>query len=150
MPLPAGTRIGPYAVGAGIGAGGMGEVYRARDTRLERDVALKVLPQNVSDDPERLLRLQREARTLAALNHPNIAHVYGLENADGLTAIAMELVEGPILVTEFNKVGQLMPGWDVNADGSRFLVARQAPNSPRQIPPLTVIQNWFAEFKNRR
>ena len=97
MPLSPGTRIGPYTVSAAIGAGGMGEVYRARDTRLERDVALKVLPQNVSDDSERLLRLQREARTLAALNHPNIAHVYGLENADGVTAFAMELVEGPTL-----------------------------------------------------
>jgi Tol biopolymer transport system component len=97
MPLASGTRIGPYTVSAAIGAGGMGEVYRARDTRLERDVALKVLPQNVSGDAERLQRLQREARTLAALNHPNIAHVYGLENADGVTAFAMELVEGPTL-----------------------------------------------------
>ena len=94
MPLSPGTRIGPYAVIAGIGAGGMGEVYRARDTTLDRDVALKVLPQNVSGDAERLARLQREARTLAALNHPNIAHVYGLENADGLTALVMEIVEG--------------------------------------------------------
>jgi eukaryotic-like serine/threonine-protein kinase len=97
MPLASGTRIGPYTVSAAIGAGGMGEVYRARDTRLERDVALKVLPQNVSGDAERLQRLQREARTLAALNHPNIAHVYGLENADGVTAFAMELVEGATL-----------------------------------------------------
>ncbi|HET9268843.1 MAG TPA: protein kinase, partial [Vicinamibacterales bacterium] len=97
MPLSPGTRIGPYTVSAAIGAGGMGEVYRARDTRLERDVALKVLPENVSGDAERLQRLQREARTLAALNHPNIAHVYGLENADGVTAFAMELVEGPTL-----------------------------------------------------
>ena len=97
MPLASGTHIGPYSVTAAIGAGGMGEVYRARDTRLERDVALKVLPENVSGDTERLQRLQREARTLAALNHPNIAHVYGLENADGVTAFAMELVEGPTL-----------------------------------------------------
>src|ERR1044071_4202107 len=97
MPLPSGTHIGPYSVTAAIGAGGMGEVYRARDTRLERDVALKVLPENVSGDNERLLRLQREARTLAALNHPNIAHVYGLENAGGVTAFAMELVDGPTL-----------------------------------------------------
>ena len=97
MPLSPGTRIGPYSVSGAIGAGGMGEVYRARDTRLERDVALKVLPQNVADDAERLQRLQREARTLAALNHTNIAHVYGLENADGVTAFAMELVDGPTL-----------------------------------------------------
>jgi serine/threonine protein kinase len=95
MSLSPGTRIGPYSVTVPIGAGGMGEVYRARDTNLERDVALKVLPQNLSGDNERLLRLQREARMLAALNHPNIAHVYGLETADGVTAFAMELVEGP-------------------------------------------------------
>ena len=75
----------------------MGEVYRARDTTLDRDVALKVLPQDVSGDTDRLARFQREARTLAALNHPNIAQVYGLENADGLTALVMELVEGPTL-----------------------------------------------------
>jgi Tol biopolymer transport system component len=92
-----GTRIGPYVVTAELGAGGMGEVYRARDGNLNRDVALKVLPQDVAGDPERLGRLQREARTLAALNHPNIAHVYGLENADGITALVMELVEGPTL-----------------------------------------------------
>ena len=97
MPLSPGTRIGPYAVTAAIGEGGMGEVYRARDTTLDGDVALKVLPQNVSADPDRLGRLQREARTLATLNHPNIAHVYGLENAGGLTALVMELVEGPTL-----------------------------------------------------
>jgi serine/threonine protein kinase/Tol biopolymer transport system component len=97
MPLLPGTRIGPYAVTAGIGAGGMGEVYLARDTKLDRDVALKVLPQNVSGDTDRLGRLQREARALATLNHPNIAHVYGLESADGVTALAMELVEGPTL-----------------------------------------------------
>jgi Tol biopolymer transport system component len=97
MPLSSGTSIGPYTVSAAIGAGGMGEVYRARDMRLERDVALKVLPQNVPGDNERLLRLQREARTLAALNHPNIAHVYGLETAGGVTAFAMELVDGPTL-----------------------------------------------------
>jgi eukaryotic-like serine/threonine-protein kinase len=97
MSLSPGTRIGPYSVTVPIGAGGMGEVYRARDTNLERDVALKVLPQNLSSDNERLLRLQREARMLAALNHPNIAHVYGLETADGVTAFAMELVEGPTL-----------------------------------------------------
>jgi eukaryotic-like serine/threonine-protein kinase len=95
--LTAGTRLGPYEVIAAIGAGGMGEVYRARDTRLKRDVALKVLPDRFSRDPDRLARFQREAELLAALNHSNIAAVYGLESANGVNSIAMELVDGPTL-----------------------------------------------------
>ena len=77
MSLSPGTRLGPYEVTALIGQGGMGEVYRARDTKLGRDVALKVLPDLFADDPERLARFQREARVLASLNHPNIASIYG-------------------------------------------------------------------------
>jgi len=92
-----GTRLGPYEVLAKLGEGGMGEVYRATDTNLGRQVAIKVLPEAVADDPERLARFDREARTLAALNHPNIAQIYGLERADGVTALVMELVEGPTL-----------------------------------------------------
>ena len=79
MPLAAGTRLGPYEIVAPIGAGGMGEVYRARDTTLRRDVALKILPVSVANDPDRVARFQREAELLATLNHPNIAGVYGLE-----------------------------------------------------------------------
>ncbi len=97
MGLSAGTRLGPYEVVSAIGAGGMGEVYRARDTRLKRDVALKVLPDQFSRDPDRLARFQREAELLASLNHSNIAAVYGLESADGVNSIAMELVDGPTL-----------------------------------------------------
>jgi dipeptidyl aminopeptidase/acylaminoacyl peptidase len=97
MSLAPGTRLGPYEVVALIGAGGMGEVYRARDARLDRDVALKVLPQAVARDADRLARFQREARVLARLNHPNIAQVFGLEESNGVTAIAMELVDGSTL-----------------------------------------------------
>jgi serine/threonine protein kinase len=97
MSLTRGARIGSYDIVEQIGAGGMGEVYRARDARLDRDVALKVLPSSVAADPERLARLQREARTLAALNHPHIAHIYGLEETGGATALVMELVEGSTL-----------------------------------------------------
>jgi Tol biopolymer transport system component/predicted Ser/Thr protein kinase len=93
MPLRPGTRFGAYEVVSALGAGGMGEVYRARDTRLDRDVALKILPEAVASDPDRLIRFEREAKTLASLNHPNIAAVYGLEEG----ALAMELVEGPTL-----------------------------------------------------
>jgi serine/threonine protein kinase len=94
MALEPNSRFGPYEVVASIGAGGMGEVYRARDAKLHRDVALKVLPTEVAMDAERLARFRREAQLLAALNHPNIAHVYGLEESDGTTALVMELVHG--------------------------------------------------------
>ena len=79
MALAPGTRLGPYEITAQIGVGGMGEVYRATDTKLKRDVAVKVLPSHVAADPERLARFQREAEVLASLNHPNIAAIYGLE-----------------------------------------------------------------------
>ena len=94
MALIVGTRIGPYEIVAPIGAGGMGEVYRARDTKLNRDVALKVLPDSFASDADRLARFTREAQTLAALNHPNIAHIHGLEESHGVRALVMELVEG--------------------------------------------------------
>jgi eukaryotic-like serine/threonine-protein kinase len=92
-----GTRFGAYQITARIGVGGMGEVYRARDTRLKRDVALKILPETFAADPERLARFQREAEVLAALNHPNIATIYGIEESNGTRALVMELVEGETL-----------------------------------------------------
>ncbi len=92
-----GTSLGHYEILEPLGAGGMGEVYRARDTKLNRDVAIKVLPEPLADDPERLARLQREAQVLAALNHPNIAAIHGLEDADGVHFLAMELAEGQTL-----------------------------------------------------
>ena len=97
MSLEPGTTLGPYQVTAKIGEGGMGEVYRARDTKLDRDVALKVLPQAFTDDPDRLARFEREAKVLASLNHPNIGHIYGLEEAEGQKALVLELIEGPTL-----------------------------------------------------
>src|SRR6266849_4091245 len=93
MPLSVGTRLGSYEILAPIGAGGMGEVYRARDTKLKRDVALKVLPEAFARDPDRMARFQREAEVLASLNHPNIATIYGVEER----ALVMELVEGETL-----------------------------------------------------
>src|SRR5262245_58836243 len=97
MPIAPGSRIGPYEVTSQLGEGGMGVVFRARDSKLLRDVALKVLPDHFADDPDRLSRLQREAQVLASLNHPNLAHVYGLEQAGGSECIAMEFVEGETL-----------------------------------------------------
>ncbi len=92
--LIAGTRLGPYEILGALGAGGMGEVYRARDTKLNRDVALKILPDAFASDLDRLARFTREAQTLASLNHPNIAAIYGLEESGGVRALVMELVEG--------------------------------------------------------
>jgi len=97
MTLSPGTRFGPYEIADEIGAGGMGVVYRATDTNLKRDVALKVLPESLATDADRLARFQREAELLASLNHPNIAQIHGLEKADGTTALVMELVEGATL-----------------------------------------------------
>ena len=97
MPLTPGTRVGAYDVTGPLGAGGMGEVYRARDTKLDRDVALKVLPEAFTADPDRLARFEREARVLASLNHPNIAQIHGLEETGGTRALVLELVEGPTL-----------------------------------------------------
>ena len=103
-----GRRLGAYEVVELIGSGGMGDVYRARDTRLDRDVALKFLPVEVATDPDRLARFTREARVLASLNHPNVAHIYGVEHAvgadsTGVDALVMELVEGEDLAQRVDR-----------------------------------------------
>src|SRR5262245_42960365 len=111
MPLQAGSRLGPYEIVAPIGQGGMGEVYRARDSRLNRDVALKILPQAFALDPDRLARFRREAQVLASLNHQNIGAIYGLEGRDGQdgqdgsqpVALVLELVEGPTLADRISR-----------------------------------------------
>src|SRR5579864_7272891 len=102
MPLSVGDKLGHYEVISLLGKGGMGEVYRARDTKLKREVAIKVLPEAFARDPDRMARFQREAEVLASLNHPNIAAIYGLEDR----AIVMELVEGLTLAERLNS-GQL-------------------------------------------
>ena len=103
MPLIPGTRLGPYEIVTSIGAGGMGEVYRATDSNLKRSVAIKVLPAAVAGDADRLARFQREAEVLAALNHPNIAAIYGVEKTPDFTALVMELVEGEDLSTHLSR-----------------------------------------------
>src|ERR1044071_8515092 len=97
MPLSPGTRIGSYELTGVLGAGGMGEVYRARDLKLDREVALKVVPELFTSDPDRLARFEREAKVLASLNHPNIAQVFGLEESGETRALVMELVAGSTL-----------------------------------------------------
>ena len=97
MAIQAGTTLGPYEITGPLGKGGMGEVYRATDTNLNRQVAIKVLPTEFAQDTERLARFEREAKTLASLNHPNIAQIYGFEKSTGVHALVMELVAGPTL-----------------------------------------------------
>ena len=103
MALEVGSRIAHYDVTALIGEGGMGQVYQATNTKLKRQVALKILPEAFSADPERLARFQREAEVLASLNHPNIAAIHGLEESDGVRALVLELVEGPTLADRIKR-----------------------------------------------
>jgi eukaryotic-like serine/threonine-protein kinase len=98
-----GRRVGVYQIHTLLGAGGMGEVYRARDTKLGRDVAFKILPRVFTSDPDRLARFEREARVLASLNHPHIGAIYGVEDSDGVHALVLELVEGETLVDRLAK-----------------------------------------------
>ena len=103
MSLTAGTRIGVFEILQALGAGGMGEVYRARDTKLKRDVAIKILPTEFSQDDDRLSRFQREAEVLASLNHPNIAAIYDLQEANELRFLVLELVEGETLAERIER-----------------------------------------------
>ena len=103
MALSAGTRLGHYDVTALLGEGGMGQVWQATDTQLNRQVALKILPDAFAADPDRLARFQREAQVLASRNHPNIAAIYGIEQGDDTRALVLELVEGPILADRIAK-----------------------------------------------
>jgi serine/threonine-protein kinase len=145
MSLAPGTRVGHYEIVGSLGAGGMGEVYRARDARLQRDVAIKVLPLAVAGDPERRARFEREARTLAALNHPHIAQIHGLEDSaaeDGLEhrALVMELVEGPTLATLIEQGPMPVP--DAIAIASQIADALEAAHDQgivhRDLKPANV------------
>ena len=155
MPLPAGTRFGPFEIVTLIGAGGMGEVYRARDTRLDRDVALKVLPTDLTSDRDRIARFEREAKTLASLNHPHIAHVYGLEDgastgapAGSASALVMELVDGedlsqrvargPMPVADVLAVAQQIADAIGSAHDSGIIHRDLKPSNIRVAPNGTV------------
>jgi serine/threonine protein kinase len=124
MAFPSGTRLGVYKVIGLLGVGGMGEVYRAVDTRLDRQVAIKVLPEAVRADPERTARFEREAKLLASLNHPNIASIYGLERANDDQFIVMELAEGDTLAQLIARRGT-SPGREstLEAEGQRSLTS---------------------------
>src|SRR6516162_7380798 len=103
MPIAPGTRLGPYEVVSALGAGGMGEVYRARDTRLGRDVAIKILPEEVSGDAVRKQRFEREAKTISSLNHPHMCVLYDVGHCDGIDYLVMECIEGEPLAKRLEK-----------------------------------------------
>ncbi len=132
MGLPPGTKLGPYQVLAPLGAGGMGEVYKARDTRLERTVAIKVLPQHLSSSPDVRQRFEREAKTISQLSHPHICALYDVGNQDGVEYLVMEFLEGETLA-------------DVSPDGKRFLAV--VPEVIADELPLNVIVNWTSEVR---
>ena len=104
MPLAAGTKLGPYEIQSPLGAGGMGEVYRARDTRLGRDVAVKVLPEHLSSNPELKLRLDREAKAISSLNHPHICILHDVGSQNGMDFLVMEHLDGETLADRLQKV----------------------------------------------
>ncbi len=144
MTIAAGTRFGAYEVLAPLGAGGMGEVYRARDTRLDRAVALKVLPADYAQDADRLKRFEQEARATSALNHPNIPTVYDIGQHEGAPFIVAELLEGEELRAPVRAIGGTS-SYAVTAAGERFLfvTAREEAASLQ----FTVVVNWAAEAK---
>ena len=136
-----GRQIGTYRIVAPLGAGGMGEVYRARDIKLGRDVAIKILPSHFTADPERLARFAREARLLATLNHPNIGAIYGLEETDGITALVLELVEGPTLADRWR--ASRLPIADALAIARQIAEALEAAHEKgivhRDLKPANIV-----------
>ncbi|OFV92886.1 MAG: hypothetical protein A3G76_16440 [Acidobacteria bacterium RIFCSPLOWO2_12_FULL_65_11] len=131
MALSAGTRLGPYEIIAMLGAGGMGEVYKARDPKLNRDVAIKILPDAFVHDPDRLARFQREAQVLAALNHPNIAAIYGLEESEGRRFLVLEFVDGQSLAQRLARGADVVSG--LSRRSSRAIPVTDALTIARQI-----------------
>ena len=145
MALDVGSRLGVFEVTGRLGEGGMGVVYRATDTSLNRDVALKVLPDAFAEDPERLARFEREAKVLASLNHPNIAQIHGLEQSGDVRALILELVEGPTLQDRIAKgpiplddalpIARQICRRGLNGAGSITLVPRQSPIGCKDLRP---------------
>ena len=159
-----GRTLAQYKITAKVGEGGMGQVYRAQDSRLGRDVAIKVLPEHLAADRDFLQRFAREARLLAGLNHPNIAAIHGFEEVDGLHFLVMELVEGENLSQTGNEFRFDTPeilferpsidwsptwadGFDVSSDSQRFLMWKPEALRDDEQPRIVIVHNWFEEFR---
>lgn len=149
MSLPSGTRLGPYEIMRVLGAGGMGEVYRAHDTKLGRDVALKILPPDLVGDPDRLARFEQEAQLLASLNHPNIGAIYGSEESRGLRALVLELIEGPTLAETIGD--RPMDTTQILAIGEQLTDALMAAHAKgithRDIKPANIVLTARGDVK---
>ena len=149
MSLAAGIKVGPYEIVSPLGAGGMGEVYRATDMRLGRDVALKILPETFARDADRMARFEREAKVLASLNHPNIAHIYGVEESNSTRALVMELVEGPTLAARIKQgplpVDEALPIAKQIADGLEY--AHERGIIHRDLKPSNVKLTYDEQVK---
>lgn len=141
--LELGTVIAHYRVTGKLGAGGMGQVYRARDSKLQRDVALKILPQAMARDPQRMARFEREAQVLASFNHPNIGAIYGLEESNGIRALAMELVEGETLAEWID--GSVAPGFSPASGGLKASTAQARRQGPIPIDEALPIAKQVCE-----
>ena len=147
--LATGTKLGRYEIRSQLGAGGMGEVYRARDEKLNRDVAIKVLPAALSQDGDRLRRFEQEAQAAGALNHPNILAVYDVGTHDGSPYIVSELLEGEELREQLNdgslQQRKALDYAQLTSDGQRFLVNTSVDQ--KASSPITVVINWTAGLK---
>ncbi|HUP48984.1 MAG TPA: protein kinase [Thermoanaerobaculia bacterium] len=163
MTLQSGTRLGPYEIVAPIGAGGMGEVFRARDTRLERSVAIKVLPAELAADAQFRLRLEREAKTISQLNHPHICTLYDTGHENGVDYLVMELIEGESLagrlarartVTGFDEPRllfthhKLIDAFEALPDGARLVLVERDEDAAS--PPVHVVVRWPETVGRRR
>ena len=149
MGLKAGARIGAYDIVGSLGAGGMGEVYRARDTKLNREVALKILPETFASDPDRVVRFSREAQAVAALNHPNVVTIYSVEEAQGIHFLTMECIEGPVLAQLIGPKGVAWPDffkWSI-ALADAVSAAHQQGIIHRDLKPANIMIGGGARLK---
>jgi eukaryotic-like serine/threonine-protein kinase len=141
MPLTSGTKLGPYEIQSPLGAGGMGEVYRAKDTRLNRTVAIKILSTHLSDNPEIKQRFEREARAISALNHPNICQLYDIGSQDGTDFLVMEFLEGETLADRLAKgampLGEVLKTGTAVAEALAFAHRQGIVHHP--IPPILAV-----------
>lgn len=159
MSLAAGAKLGPYEIVAPLGAGGMGEVYRARDTRLDRTVAIKILPAQFSSDPVRKQRFEREAKTISSLNHPHICTLHDIGSQDGVDYLVMECVEaqtlakplekGPLPLEQVLKFGAQIADALDKAHRAGIVHRDLSANGDENQAPITLVLNWPAELKKK-
>ncbi len=148
MAVSPGKNLGPYEILSPLGAGGMGEVYTARDTRLDRTVAIKVLPSHLADKPQLRERFEREARAVSSLNHPHICTLYDIGQQDGIHFLVMEYLEGETLAERLTTSDSSQSPTSWSSDGQRFVMT-QAGALDSAATQINVVLNWFEELKRQ-